>query len=99
MGAFGGMERVTIVKDNALTDIEGNNVAICYNVKGSFHQKTIYTLSHKVNTYDMDTPCWRFDSLCTLLTCFVPQIFRTRKRIFQVAADFKPNVIITYGAY
>lgn len=99
LGAFGGMERVTIVKANALADIEGNNVAICYTDKGSFPQKIIHPLSPKVKTYDLDTPYWKFDSLRKLITGFIPQIFRTRKRILQVVADFKPDVLITYGAY
>ena len=34
LGGFGGIERVTIVKANALAEIEGNNVAICYTDRG-----------------------------------------------------------------
>lgn len=36
LGGFGGIERVTIVKANALAEIEGNNVAICYTDRGEY---------------------------------------------------------------
>lgn len=70
LGARGGIERVTIVKANALADIEGNEVAICYTDKGDF-PNTIHPLSQKIKTFDLNTPYWPFTSIKKILRFFL----------------------------
>lgn len=98
LGVFGGMECVTIVKANALADIPGNNVAICYTDKGNF-PATIHPLSDKVQTYDLGTPYWCFTSARDMLCRFIPTVRRTRRALEQLIGQFRPDVVITTGAY
>ena len=98
LGGFGGIERVTIVKANALAEIEGNNVAICYTDRGGY-PNTIHPLSTKVKTYDLNTPYWGFTSASKILKGIIPMTFRTRKALIDIIGEFKPDVIITTGSY
>lgn len=54
LGGFGGIERVTIVKANALAAIEGNEVGICYTDKGAYPE-TIHPLSLSVKVFGLNT--------------------------------------------
>lgn len=49
----GGIERVTIVKANALANIPGNEVAICFTDKGNFPY-TIHPLDSKIKVYFLE---------------------------------------------
>lgn len=98
LGGFGGIERVTIVKANALAEIEGNNVAICYTDRGGY-PNTIHPLSTKVKAYDLNTPYWGFTSASKILKGIIPMTFRTRKALIDIIGEFKPDVIITTGSY
>ncbi len=98
LGGFGGIERVTIVKANALAAIEGNEVYICFTDKGAF-PKTIHPLSPKIKVFDLETPYWGFNSTLKLLLGFIPLIRKTRKRLLDVIKTVNPDVIISTGSY
>lgn len=99
LGAVGGIERVTIVKANALAELEGNEVGICFTDRGTYPQMTMYPLSPRVHVYDLETPYWNFVSIAKLAIGFLPMMLRTRKAICRLVSDFKPDVVITTGSY
>lgn len=98
LGVFGGIERVTIVKANALAEIPGNEVAICYTDKGNFPE-TIHPLSDKVNVYNLGTPYWGFTSIRKIARDFIKTVLATRRALLRVVDSFKPDVIISTGSY
>ena len=55
IGVIGGTERVTIVKANALADIDGMEVGICFTDRGDYPH-TVHPLSPKVKIFDLSTP-------------------------------------------
>lgn len=95
---MGGIERVTIVKANALAEIPGNEVAICYTDKGGF-PKTIHPLSAKIKTFDLGTPYWGLVGAVKKLVGFIPLVFKTRRALLNVMENFRPDVVITTGSY
>lgn len=99
LGAVGGIERVTIVKANALSEIEGNDVAICFTDKGTYPERTMFPVSTRVKVYDLGTPYWDFVSVTKLAMGFIPMMFRTRNAIIKLISEFKPDVVITTGSY
>lgn len=98
LGCPGGIERVTIVKANALARIPGNEVAICYTDKGNF-PKTIHPLSPAVKTFDLNTPYWGFTSAIKIFFNFIPTVLKTRKSLINVINIFKPDVVVSTGSY
>lgn len=98
LGATGGIQRVTIVKANALAEIPGNEVAICYTDKGTF-PKTIHPLSPKVKIFDLGTPYWEFTSLKKILLSFLPTVLATRRALKKLFISFIPDIVITTGTY
>ena len=98
LGGFGGIERVTIVKANALAEIPGNEIAICYTDRGNF-PKTIHPLSPAVKTFDLQTPYWGFTSVSSVVKGFLPMVLKTRKALIRVICSFKPDVVVSTGSY
>lgn len=98
LGGNGGIESVTITKANALADIAGNEVAICYTDTGTYPE-TIVPLNPKIAVYDLKTPYWGFVSIKEFAMRFLSMVWKTRNAIANVAADFKPDIIITTGSY
>lgn len=99
LGAFGGIERVTIVKANALAAIPGNEVMVAFTDRGTFPERTIHPVSPAVRTADLATPYWQFTGLKSLIRGFLPQVLRTRKALRKVIDEFKPDIVVTTGAY
>ncbi len=98
LGARGGIERVTIVKANALADIEGNEVAICYTDKGDY-PRTIHPLSPKVQVFDLNTPYWQFTTSLKILKSFIPTVIATRRALKRLIRSFRPDVVVSTGSY
>ena len=98
LGGRGGIERVTIVKANAMAEIQDNEVAICYTDKGSY-PTTIHPLSPKVKVFDLGTPYWGFTSLRTVVQKFVSTVLATRKSLKLVIEEFQPDIVISTGSY
>lgn len=98
LGAFGGIERVTIVKANALAAIEGNVVGICFTDKGEW-PRTIHPLSSAVKVFDLNTPYWGFTSTKEFILHFMPQVMRTRRALEDVISSFSPDVVVSTGSY
>lgn len=96
----GGMERVTIVKANALADIPGNEVAICFTDKGNFPY-TIHPLDSRIKVYYLDTPYWDLYTVgrVRMVFEFFKRVLATKKAIEQVIIDFKPDVLVNTGSY
>ncbi len=101
LGAKGGLEKVTIVKANALADIAGHEVAVCYTDKGTYPEDTIHPLSPKVRVYDLGVPFWDLYplSLKNLLVTAPRKFIAMRRALRRVIADFSPDVVITTGSY
>ena len=99
IGVIGGIARVTIVKANALAEIEGNEVAICFTDRGTYPDKMVHPLSSKVQVYDLETPYWPLTNLKKIFRHFLPTVFRTRKAIKKIIKEFRPDVVITTGTY
>jgi len=57
IGTRGGIERVTIVKANALAEIESNEVYIVFTDEKNYPE-TIYPLSPKVNVVNLNVRHW-----------------------------------------
>ena len=98
LGGFGGVERVTIVKANALAAIPGNEVGICFSNKGSW-PATIHPLSPRVKVFFMDIPDWGYKSTTDVLLGFIPMIYRMRKALLGFIGDFRPDVVVTTGTF
>jgi len=98
LGARGGIERVTIVKANALADIKGNEVAICYTDKGDY-PRTIHPLSPQVHVFDLNTPYWQFTTPLKVLKSFIPTVIATRKALKRLIQSFRPDVVVSTGSY
>lgn len=101
LGAKGGLEKITIVKANALADIEGNEVAMCFTDKGSYPEDTIHPVSPKLRIYDLGVPFWDLHplSLKNMLITAPKKFIALRKAMRRVIADFSPDVVITTGSY
>lgn len=100
LGAHGGIERVTIVKANALVEIPGNEVAICFTDLGNYPD-TIHPLDKRVKVFFLNTPYWGFVSLGIkrLLFGFPKKIIETKRAINDVIHAFQPDVIVSTGSY
>lgn len=96
----GGIERVTIVKANALANIPGNEVAICFTDKGNFPD-TIHPLDSRIKVYFLDTPYWdlcSFGRVRMVIESF-KKVLATKKSLEQVIINFRPDVLINTGSY
>ena len=98
LGGFGGLERVTIVKANALSAIPGNEVGICFSNKGSY-PKTIHPLSPAVKVFFMDVSYWEYRNMSDVLIGFVPMILKMRKALIGIIDSFEPDVVVTTGTF
>jgi len=96
----GGIERVTIVKANALADIPGNEVAIYFTDKGEY-PKMMHPLDSRIKVYFWDTPYWNLYTVGRgrMLFEFFQKVKATKNAIENVILDFKPDVLINTGSY
>lgn len=101
LGAKGGIEKVTIIKANALANIPGNQVAICFTDKGTYPLTLIHPLSSKVQVLDLHIPFWSLYPInnIKIILRFFRQIYRLRQQLRELINDFNPDVAITTGSY
>lgn len=99
LGVVGGIPRVTIVKANALAEIPGNEVAICFTDKCEYPELEVHKLSPKIKVYDLETPYWGFGSFKNLVKGLLPVIFKTKKAIEKIIEEFQPDVVVSTGTY
>lgn len=100
LGAKGGLEKITIIKANAMADA-GHEVAVCYTDKGTYPDDMIFPLSQKVRVYDLGVSFWDLYplSIRNLLITAPKKFIGMRKSLRRVIADFSPDVVITTGSY
>lgn len=104
LGTRGGIERVTIVKANALaemTDGRGatvNSVAIAYSDRFRFPE-TIHPLSPLVKTYDTEADIWHNwnDHGLKKITEPIRKMWKYFRRLQGVVNSFRPDVIVGVG--
>lgn len=101
LGAFGGLERVTIVKANALAKMPGNEVMVCFTDKGTFPERTIHPLSPQVRVVDLGVSFWDLHpiNLKNMLITAPRKFYALRRALKKVIAEFSPDVIVTTGSY
>ena len=96
LGVIGGTERVTIVKANALADIDGVEVGICFTDKGNYPD-TVHPLSPKVTIFDLGTPYWELDSLWKVATGYLRKVYDGHRALRRVIDTFRPDILVTTG--
>lgn len=101
LGAFGGIERATIVKANALADIQDVSVHVCYTDQGSFPNNTIHPISSKVVTHDLGITFWDLYPLNVrnLLLVAPKKFVCLRKSLKRLIKAVSPDVVISTGSY
>ena len=95
---LGGIQRVTIVKANALAEIDGNEVYIVVSDNKAGSQ--VAKLSDKVHLIDLDINYYDGDvNLSKLSNIIVYSIQRKkhRKELQRFLTDLKPDVVISVG--
>lgn len=94
----GGIERVTILKANALAEIDGNEVWIVFTDAFSFPQ-TIHPLSTKVKVVDLKVGHWDDQYPTRWKRFFVPKVkfMRHVARMQRFVDEVRPDVIISVG--
>lgn len=96
IGVIGGTERVTIVKANALADIDGIEVGICFTDRGDYPH-TVHPLSPKVKIFDLGTPYWELDSLWKVATGYLRKVYDGHRALRKVIDNFQPDILVTTG--
>lgn len=96
IGVIGGTERVTIVKANALADIDGIEVGICFTDRGEY-PRTVHPLSPKVKIFDLGTPYWELDSLWKVATGYIRKVYDGHRALRRVIDNFRPDILVTTG--
>jgi len=96
IGVIGGTERVTIVKANALADIDGMEVGICFTDRGDYPH-TVHPLSPKVKIFDLGTPYWDLDSLWKVATGYLRKVYDGHRALRKVIDNFQPDILVTTG--
>lgn len=83
IGTLGGIERVTIVKANALAEISENDIYIAFTDKMGY-PKTIHPISSKVHIVDLDINHWDDNYKST-----VQKYIYTLKKCFYIIKDWQ----------
>ena len=98
IGTLGGIERVTIVKANALAEIAENKVFIAFTDKMGY-PKTIHPVSSKVHIVDLDINHWdnNYTSIIQKYICSLKKMFLHYKRLAKWIRTNSPDVIISVG--
>lgn len=98
LGLCGGVERVTILKANALAEIEGNEVWIVFTDTFSYPQ-TIEPISPKVKIVDLKVGNWddqyktRWERFIVPKKKFVRQLCRMQRFVNEI----HPDILISVG--
>lgn len=106
IGLCGGIERVTIVKANALAemcDVSGtfiNQVGIAYSDRFDF-PKTVHPLSPRVNTFDTEADVWHDWGYTGIKKYIEPirKMIKHKKGLQQVVNEFRPDILISVGLH
>lgn len=98
LGTLGGIERVTIVKANALAEIPGNEVYIAFTDKMGY-PKTVHPISVKVHIVDLDVNHWNnnYKSRIQKILCPLKKFFLHFWRLSNWVKNNNPEVIISVG--
>ena len=83
---------MTIVKANALADMPGNEVHICYTNKGGYPDKIVHPVSDKVHVHAAGDI---FEIIN--IRNFLLRQWQLRKRIKSLIAEIQPDVVISTG--
>lgn len=96
----GGMQRVTIVKANALSDIEGNEVYIV--VTDNKHASLVAELSSKIHLIDLGIDYYAGDtgrSKLANIIVYKRKIRQHRKALYDCLREIKPDVVVSVGGF
>ncbi len=97
---LGGMQRVTIVKANALAEIEGNEIYVV--VTDNKNSSVVESLSSKVHLVDLDINYYDGDterSKIANIIVYKQKIRRHRKALYGLLKDLKPDIVVSVGGF
>lgn len=97
---LGGIQRVTIVKANALAEIEGNEVYIV--VTDNKNDTQVAELSSKVHLVDLDINYYDGDqgrSKIANILVYKKKQAEQKKLLMKYLTDLKPDVVISVGGF
>lgn len=95
---LGGIQRVTIVKANALAEIEGNEVYVV--VTDNKEGKIVHQLSPKVHLIDLDINYFYRDTERSRILNYMVVAYKNKKHysaLKRFLTDIKPDVVISVG--
>ena len=95
---LGGIQRVTVVKVNALAEIEGNEVYVV--VSDNKNETEVAKLSPKVNLIDLDINYYDGDqnrSKIANIFVYSQQRRKHRKALYELLTRLKPDIVISVG--
>lgn len=98
IGTRGGIERVTIVKANALAEIESNEVYIVFTDEKNYPE-TIYPLSPKVNVVNLNVRHWDDQYTSFFERFFIPKwkMIKHFVRLQKFVSEVCPDILISIG--
>lgn len=97
---LGGVQRVTIVKANALADIDGNEVYMV--VTDNKHSTLVMSLSPKVHLIDLDINYYRGDrgrSKIANIIVYKQKMRKHRKALANFLNKLKPDIVVSVGGF
>lgn len=97
---LGGVQRVTIVKVNALADIDSNEVYVV--VTDNKHATLVSELSPKVHLIDLDINYYRGDrrrSKIANIIVYKQKMRKHRKALESFLRNLKPDIVISVGGF
>ena len=97
---LGGVQRVTIVKVNALANIDGNEVYVV--VTDNKHATLVSELSPKVHLIDLDINYYRGDrgrSKIANIIVYKQKMRKHRKALEAFLRDLKPDIVVSVGGF
>lgn len=97
---LGGVQRVTIVKVNALANIDGNEVYVV--VTDNKHATLVSELSPKVHLIDLDINYFRGDrdrSKIANIIVYKQKMRKHRKALEAFLRNLKPDIVVSVGGF
>lgn len=91
----GGMENVTILKANALSEIEGMEVAIAFADDLGYKETIIRPLAPKVKAIDLKAPFWDSNSISAL--GYLKKLNRLRRALQSFIDTWRPDIVVSTG--
>ncbi len=98
LGTRGGIERVTIIKANALAEMDTNEVYIVFTDAKGFPE-TIHPLSPKVKVVDLNVGHWNDHYTSFWQRLFVPKwkMLKHYVRLQSFVSEVRPDIMISVG--